>query len=217
MNLILEQGNTALLEPEDNTDILHTISLTTSNDETHTVILTDLSRLQEIYDLRLKVWEQTGKCEFVNRKLFPNGWYDELDDTAFHWVTLNNHHEIVASARLNIFFSIDESPYYSSIRHLPFPKDKPFAFYSRLVVHPDYRSRNLSRHLYQARTAFCKKRGIKWTQVFINNPYVISIFEAEGYEKIGQAEVTYHSESPTHSVNVFVKEENSFSGDIWPY
>lgn len=36
-------------------------------------LLTDASQLPEIYNLRLNVWEHSGKSEFVNRKLYPNG------------------------------------------------------------------------------------------------------------------------------------------------
>src|SRR5690349_11002908 len=61
-----------------------------------TELLTDPARLQEIYDLRLDVWEHSGNNQFVNRQLFPNGWFDELDETAFHWVTFNDENKIVA-------------------------------------------------------------------------------------------------------------------------
>jgi hypothetical protein len=59
-------------------------------------LLIDKSRLQEIYDLRVDVWARSDKNEFVNRDLFPNGWYDILDDTAKHWVILNTSDKIVA-------------------------------------------------------------------------------------------------------------------------
>lgn len=182
--------------------------LTETQDTLHTSLLTDRSRLQEIYDLRLAVWEHSGKSEFVNRKLFPNGWHDELDDVAFHWITTNDQNKIIASARLNIFQSFAEFPYYSSMKHLSFPNTKPFAFYSRLVVHPEYRNNGLSRQLFDGRTAFCKEKDITWSQVFINNPYIIDLFEKSGYKSIGHAKVNYHSSSQPHSVNVFIKESN---------
>ena len=173
-----------------------------------TELLTDPARLQEIYDLRLSVWEHSGNNEFVNRQLFPNGWYDELDETAFHWVTFNDKNKIVAAARLNIFHSLEQSPYHSSIRHLAFPTGIPFAFYSRLVVHPQYRHNGLSQQLYDGRAQYCIEKEIKWSQVFINNSYVIGLFQKEGFENIGQAEINYHTSSHPHSVNVFVKEND---------
>lgn len=198
MNVILEI-NSPLIEtgnyPEILTGYSHLQKANDSINKLATKLLDDPFRLQEIYDLRLQVWENSGVNEFVNRHLFPNGWYDELDDTAVHWVTVNHQNKIVASARLNVFYSLKESPYCDSISHLSFPTEIPFAFFSRLVVHPHYRQNGLSRQLYEARARFCKERKIAWSQVFINNPYVITMFEAEGFKNIGEAEVSYHKSS----------------------
>ncbi|MEO8823763.1 MAG: GNAT family N-acetyltransferase [Ginsengibacter sp.] len=169
-------------------------------------LLTDMSRLPEIYDLRLNVWEHSGKNEFVNRKLYPNGWYDELDDTAYHWVVFNEENRIVASARLHLFYSLQDFPYYKSVRKYLLPRVIPFAFYSRLVVDPAYRQNGLSRQLYADRSRFCEQRGTKWSQVFINNPVIIKQYERSGYINIGQAEVAYHPSYAAHSVNVLIKE-----------
>ena len=129
-----------------------------SQNNLSTEFLINPARLQEIYDLRLEVWEHSGESSFVNRKLFPNGWYDNLDETALHWVTFNDQNKIVAAARLNIFHSLEDSPYYASMKHLLFPTNLPFAFYSRLVVHPQYRKHGLSRQLYDGRAQFCKEK-----------------------------------------------------------
>jgi predicted GNAT family N-acyltransferase len=199
---LIETGNNEVVISARSLDLPQS---TDSRNKLFTKVLVNSSRLQEIYDLRLAVWEDSGKNEFVNRALFPNGWYDELDETAIHWITVNNQNKIVASARLNLFHSIEEFPYYSSIRYLAFPTG-PFAFFSRLVVHPQYRHNSLSKQLYDGRTQFCRERKITWSQVFINNPYVISLFEAEGFKNIGQAEVSYHVSCRPHAVNVFIKE-----------
>lgn len=171
-------------------------------------LLTDLSRLPEIYDLRLNVWEHSGKSEFVNRKLYPNGWYDDLDESAYHWVVLNEENKIVASARLHLFYSLEDFPYYQPVKKFLLPKVMPFAFYSRLVVDPQYRQNGLSRQLYNGRLRFCEERGVRWSQVFINNPAIIDQFERSGYSNIGLAKVAYHASSEPHSVNVLIKENN---------
>lgn len=173
-------------------------------------LLTDISRLQEIYDLRLNVWEHSGKSKFVNRKFYPNGWYDHLDEFAFHWIVLNTQNKIIASARLNIFNSLEEFPYHLSVKNFSLPDVMPFAFFSRLVVDPQYRQNGLSKKLYTDRARFCEERGIRWSQVFINNPLIISQFEKSGYKNIGQAQVSYHPCSEPHSVNVFVKGDTCF-------
>lgn len=174
------------------------------------VLLTDLSRLPEIYDLRLNVWEHSGKSEFVNRKLYPNGWYDHLDESAFHWIIINDQDKIIASARLHLFNSLEEFPYHLSVKNFSLPELMPFAFFSRLVVHPHYRNHGLSRQLYKSRARFCEERKIRWSQVFINNPLIINQYEKSGYKNIGQANVAYHPSSHPHLVNVFIKENHYF-------
>lgn len=171
-------------------------------------LLTGFSRLPEIYGLRLNVWEHSGANEFVNRTLYPNGWYDDLDERAFHWAIFNGENRIVASARLHLFYSLEDFPYYQSVKNFLLPSVLPFAFFSRLVVEPQYRQNGLSRKLFNARTRFCKERGMKWSQVFINNPLIIKQFEKSGFENIGQANVTYHPSSEPHSVNVLIKEND---------
>ena len=39
--------------------------------------LTDKSRLQEVYDLRVMAYEHSPKSVFVNRQIFPNGLFDD--------------------------------------------------------------------------------------------------------------------------------------------
>jgi GNAT superfamily N-acetyltransferase len=171
-------------------------------------LLTDVSRLPEVYDLRLDVWEHSGNSEFVNRKLYPNGWFDDLDETAFHWAVFNDQNKIVASARLNLFYSFADFPYYSSIQKFTMPASAPFAFFSRLVVDPHYRQIGLSRKLFNSRAVFCEERGVKWSQVFINNPQILNQFEKSGYRNIGLTDVTYHASSTPHPVNVLIKEND---------
>lgn len=171
----------------------------------YTSFLSDRYRLQEVFEMRLEAWEHTGNHEFVNRELFPHGWFDDLDATALHWITTNERQKIVAAARLNIFNTLEEFPYSAAVQHLTFPTVAPFAFFSRLVVSPAYRNNGLSRELYLRRAAYCKMRGVAWSQVFINNPVVIRLFESEGFSPVGRADISYHTATPPHPVNVFVK------------
>ena len=173
-------------------------------------LVTDDSLLKEVYDLRLNVWEHSGNTEFVNRNLYPDGWYDELDETAYHWIVVNDENKIIASARLNLFYSFADFPYHLSVQKFLLPQKWPFAFYSRLVVHPDYRQKGLSRKLFNARAAFCKQIGVQWSQVFINNPAIMCQFEKSGFVNIGKAQVAYHPSADAHSVNVLIKNDEDF-------
>jgi predicted GNAT family N-acyltransferase len=209
MSLLLEM-NTSIESNMEDILVAADISLFNKQHALRPELLTDTSRLPEIYDLRLNVWEQSGKSEFVNRQLYPNGWYDQLDESAFHWSVINDQNRIIASARLNLFSSFEEFPYYLSVKNLLLPDVMPFAFFSRLVVHSHYRQNGLSRQLFSSRASFCEGRGIKWSQAFINNELIINQFEKSGYKNIGQAQVAYHPYSDPHSVNVFVKEHKYF-------
>ncbi|HRO45042.1 GNAT family N-acetyltransferase [Agriterribacter sp.] len=168
-------------------------------------LLTDKSRLKEIYRLRVNVWEHSGKSKFVNRQLFPNGWFDELDETALHWTIMNDQNEIVAAARLNVFHSLYEFPYHQSMKHLVLPVAFPFAFYSRLVVDHRYHGNGLSRQLAKSRMSFCEKNSINWCMVFINNTHILKLFEKLNFKNTGQAYVSYHPSLQPHSVNVLIK------------
>lgn len=174
-------------------------------------LLTDKSRLQEIYDLRVDVWENSPKNKFVNRQLFPNGWFDELDDTAYHWYIINDENKIIASARVNIFDDFTEYPYYEFVRRLNIPDKLPFALFSRLVIHPDYQGLGLSIRLVSSRMLFCEAKKIFWLQVLATNERIKNLFEKLQFKIIGQATVNYHEFTEPHIVNVFVKE---YSYDI---
>ena len=169
-------------------------------------LLTDKSRLREIYDLRVSVWENSDKSGFINRQLFPNGWYDELDDEAHHWVITNEQGQIIAAARLNIFYSLDAFPYGTSIRNLNAPNTAPFGFFGRLVIHPQYQGLNLSAKLISARIKYCEMNKVHWLQALVTNDKIKNIMTRMDFKIIGQIEVNYHEFTPPHAVNVFVKE-----------
>lgn len=106
-------------------------------------ILTDKSRLQEIFDLRVYAWENSPSPANINRETYPNGFFDKLDETAIHWVSFDENRKIIAAARLAIINDINELPYPQIVAHVSLPAERPFLFYSRLVIHPDYRKQGL--------------------------------------------------------------------------
>jgi len=108
-------------------------------------ILEDKSRLQEIFDLRVFAWENSPGADNVNSLKYPNGFSDDLEDISIHIISTNCFGKIIAAARLTVCDSLDQLPYpgiFKAYAHL-MPKERPFLFYSRLVIHPDYRKTDL--------------------------------------------------------------------------
>ena len=180
--------------------------MTITTEDLKPILLTDSSRLSQIYNFRVEVWGEHEKSLIVNRRLFPNGWKDELDESAFHWIITNEEDKLIAAARLNIFNSAEEFPYHCCTRHLSMPVEKPFALFSRLVVLPEYRGDGRSFELAYSRLRFCEERGIQWMQAYINNERVIRLYSELGFVHIGEAEINYHKATQPHSVNVLIKE-----------
>lgn len=92
------------------------------------ILLTDKSRLQEIYDLRIAAWENSERICSINKTKFPNGWVEEIDKDAFHFVVFDDSNKIVASARISLHNSLDELPYPSAFRSFNLPTDRPLRF-----------------------------------------------------------------------------------------
>ena len=63
--------------------------MTITTEDLKPILLTDSSRLSQIYNFRVEVWGEHEKSLIVNRRLFPNGWKDELDESAFQLIITN--------------------------------------------------------------------------------------------------------------------------------
>jgi len=139
--------------------------------------------LQKIYHLRVLCHEHSGS-EFINRQLFPNGWADDLDelDTTIHWI-IKEGERIAASARLCIVHHLDYAPLLH-FKGLALPKQRPFAYWSRLVVHPDYRKTNCTRQLDQVRKQYLTDHHIPFA-VCLAAKHREQAIRRLGFEHIG--------------------------------
>ena len=153
-------------------------------------LLTDKLRLQEIYDLRVAAWENSDRIGSINKTKFPNGWAEEIDKDAFHFVVFDDSNKIVASARITLHNSINELPCPSSFKDFQLPIDKPFAFYSRLVVAPNNRSSFFFKKLDQSRIAFLKENKIPFAIATCKDKRLKSMIEI-GFEVLGKTTVEY--------------------------
>lgn len=154
------------------------------------ILLTDKSRLQEIYDLRVAAWENSERIGSINKTKFPNGWAEEIDKEAFHFVVVDETDKIVASARISLHNSLDELPYPSAFKNFKLPTDRPFAFYSRLVVSPNNRNRLLLKKLDQIRIAFLKENKIPFAIATCKDKRLKSVIEI-GFEVLGKTTIDY--------------------------
>lgn len=166
-------------------------------------LLTDTNRLQEIYDLRVDVWESSEKNDFVNRRLFPNGWFDELDETGYNFIIEDNG-KIIASARLNYFARIDEFPFYTDIQNIKLPTEIPFGYYSRLVVANQFQGNGISRKLDDAIINLATQLNLKWI-IGLASERTDLMVKKLGFANYGSANVKYHDNSDAHLINVIIK------------
>ncbi|HVW99909.1 MAG TPA: hypothetical protein VHA52_05685 [Candidatus Babeliaceae bacterium] len=154
-------------------------------------LLKDKSRLQEIYDLRVIAWERSSRKGVITKDKWPNGWHEEIDHEAFNFIIENDSGRIIASARISIHEQLDELPYPSAFQNFSLPEARPFAFYSRLVVHPDFRSHLLYKELDGARIALLEEKRIPFAIVTCPHKRLKSLMEA-GFEILGKTWVDFY-------------------------
>lgn len=169
-------------------------------------LLNDNTRLQEIYDLRVSAWENSGKSEVINRHFFPNGWSDDLDDAAHHWVITNEFDDIVAAARLNIFDASDQTPHCAIAGSCKESQHGTCGLLGRLVIHPKYQHQSLSGKLIDARLAYSYEHKIDWLQALVTSEKIKSVLTRLDFQTHGDKQVNYHQFTPPHDVQVFVKQ-----------
>jgi GNAT superfamily N-acetyltransferase len=116
--------------------------------------VTDSRLLEKIYRLRVKAWE-------VDAPPFTESetWTDRWDPISRHWAVLNGD-EPIAAARLSLHTELENIPDRESyLNILPHNLNRPIASLNRLVVHPDWRKRGLSRRLDVIRLEAARAMG----------------------------------------------------------
>ena len=104
--------------------------------------LEDNTRLIEIYLLRVAAYENSPQHKLINSKRYPKGLYDSLDTQSVHYI-IEEKGRIIAAARVSIVDNLRLIPYFELFQDLTISLDEPFWFYSKLVVHPDYRGQGI--------------------------------------------------------------------------
>lgn len=116
-----------------------------------------LITLRLIYLLRVECWQDKG---FITTHKYPDGWFDELDDSAIHYfITIDNL--VVAAARVNILESINAIPISCVFKGYGYDDAKTIGYISRNVVHPKFRQLGFSKILDTLRLNYLKNNGVK--------------------------------------------------------
>lgn len=105
--------------------------------------LTDMSRLDEIFQLRVRAYEHSDQRPYINSATFPKGFYDELDNKCSHFI-IENEDRIIACARLIRLRSLSQIPFYKLKTRVLSSDSSWFWYYSRIAIDPDYMKRGLS-------------------------------------------------------------------------
>lgn len=145
------------------------------------VILEDKSRLTDIYNLRITAYEHSYKSIYVNKEVFPEGWKDDLDERAIHWV-VEYDNNIIASARLAVLNDLSETG--EDIYDFHLPEGRPFAYYSRLVVHPNFQGYGLSKILDAVRVKYIEDEPIAFGLAFSFDDRSKSLLKL-GFKELG--------------------------------
>ena len=101
-------------------------------------LLTDKTRLQEIYDLRVTAYQDSPYSKYINSEIYPKGYFDNLDplETTYHWI-IEDQQQIIGSVRLAVIHDLEKMR--EKLTMLTLPEERPFAYCGRTAVHPKLR------------------------------------------------------------------------------
>ena len=118
-------------------------------------LLTDLTRLPEIYRLRALAWQHSPYGHLLNTATHPDGLKDALDAGSLHFIIEDEAGGIIAAVRYSAFESMthlcEAMPVYKVLSLSP---AGPVAYRARLVVHPQWRGSGLVRRLDETLMVF---------------------------------------------------------------
>ena len=123
------------------------------------ILLTDKSRLQEIYELRVLCWENSKHSNIINHQKYPNGFKDEFDEESIHLIITHADGQIVAACRVTIFDSLLKFPYVD-IPQLETKLTKSFGLIGRGVHKKQSGGHGLQYILVKRCLEICKERGL---------------------------------------------------------
>ncbi len=141
---------------------------------------------KEITSLRQLAWKERTK--FPSENLIIQDKLDE-SDLSIHWGVFNDH-ELIASCRVSILSTIEQLPYKDIFKDLDLLFSHNFAFYSRLVIHPDYRKKGLAKELDEIRVNELKNQNVKLALATARD-WRLNYLIGEGWKMVKPVEEEY--------------------------
>lgn len=121
------------------------------------VQLSSLESIHEIEQLRLASWSYYYP---YLKELNPCMHRDALDFISVHFISYDLQGRVVAANRITILEDVSQLPFSKLLNQSLYPEQVPFAYFSKLVVHPEYRKQGLKELMDQARTGFLLSQGL---------------------------------------------------------
>jgi len=91
----------------------------------------------------------------------PESFQDDLDVQSIHFVVVLENGFLVAANRVSIMNQIQDLPFAHLLNHHLYP-DQPFAYFSKLVVHPEYRKMGFKELLDEQRMCILSEYNLKY-------------------------------------------------------
>jgi GNAT superfamily N-acetyltransferase len=129
---------------------------------------------------------------------------DELDESSrtLHWGIFDDK-RLIAASRLSIINNIVKLPYAEIFEEIDLNNTYEFGFYSRLVVHPEYRGLGLSKLLDEVRMEEIERLKIKTTVATARN-WRLHYLEEKGWVKVLSIDNDSHDFWNLGSTNVII-------------
>ena len=160
---------------------------TESLDQTFTireVLPGEKDLLRQIFLLRVKCREDSG---FVTFEKFPNGWYDEEDAVAKHFVAFDED-KLIASGRVNFYESISEIPAFPAFPEVSLNGGR-IGFLYRNGVLPAYRKMGISRMMNDVRENYMREHACRYSMGYCRD-FQVDNFLKRGYKNYGVLDTT---------------------------
>ena len=125
-------------------------------------VLTDKSKLQEIYGLRVEAWEVSQSSNIINHQKYPEGFTDEFDEESIHLIATDNlSDKIMSACRVTLFDNSDRYPYIGFDNYDKFPTSS-FSLIGRGVRNINFRHKRLQYDFVSLALDICKQHKMSY-------------------------------------------------------